>query len=162
MSKKSKISTSKSKLVLLKSPKVGVEVPVLKASVVKPPVSKSIPPVVTSSIVPKADPLSAVAGIPEKIAAENLAILPTPVKPDPVKASATLPKLEPLGTSPWDRPAKLLEMAHDNTKFVSTFVGRFVAARSPQDLLTIGSEFSKEGGLLFSQQSNTFLKMLSW
>lgn len=161
MSKKSKASMSKSKLVLLKSPRVGVGVPVLKAPVVKPPVSKgSIPEVATSSVVPKADPLSAVTDIPEKIAAES-AILQTPVRPDPVN-SATLPNLQPPGKSPWDRPAKLLEMAQANMKFVSTFVGRFVAAKSPQDLLTISSEFSKEGALLFSQQSNTCLKMLSW
>jgi hypothetical protein len=62
--------------------------------------------------------------------------------------------------SAWNYPAKFFEMTEENSKFILQFAGRFTSARSAQDMLTVSSDFSKEGGRLLQQQSNDVLKMM--
>lgn len=77
----------------------------------------------------------------------------TPATPLPAGVVAT-PSL-------WNYPAKLIEITQQNSKFVSHFAGRFASVRTAQDMLTVSSDFSHEGNLLFRKQSSAVLKMFA-
>jgi len=114
--------------------------------------------------IPKDDPLNAVADIPEKLIAQDYSIKISAAATASVSGeqSGNTPNASAKGfMSPWTHQTTWLQIAETNTKFMSHYVGRFAAARSPQDLVTITSEFSKEGGLLFKEQSNAIFKMLT-
>ncbi|MCK1590329.1 hypothetical protein [Bradyrhizobium sp. 169] len=152
MSKRTKDRTLKSSTALSKSSKKDAEVVDLK---IEPPKRDTVEAV---------DPLVAVANIPETLATE---------RPDDSVAADSKAQVSggdyPTGAPntgafgfvfPWAQQAQLLQMAETNTRFMSHFVALFIGARSPQDLLAITADFSKEGAKLFQEQSNATFTML--
>jgi hypothetical protein len=105
--------------------------------------------------------LEAVAAIPEKLATNSVILS----KPDPIAEEA--PELTPhadptFSPTPWDYSAKILDIGQANTLCVTNFAQRYAAARSPQDIMSITSDFYKEQGRLFKLHSEAILKMLSF
>lgn len=106
------------------------------------------------------DPLVHVANIPEKLLTE--------ASDEGVSSNSNLGAKYPEDVSstaatgsmfPWAQQAKLLEMAETNTRFIWRFADLFTRARSPQDLLALSADFSKEATVLFEQQSSAMLKI---
>lgn len=153
MSKRAKDRTLKSSTALSKSWKKDPAVVELKIEPLKLDTVEAV------------DPLVAVANIPEKLAAES----PDDIVSADSRAQVSggdfpteLPNTAAIGlVFPWAQQAELLQMAERNTRFMSRFVALCIGARSPQDLLAITADFSKEGAMLFKEQSNATFKLWS-
>jgi hypothetical protein len=149
MSKRTKTRDLKSSTTLSKSPKKATKVGDLE---IQPPRMEPIEAV---------DPLAEIASIPQQLATEapgDVVVAESKVEEKNLKEVL---RTDVTGAMfRWPHQAKLLEMAEANTRFVLRFVESFTKARSPNDLVALTAAFSKEGTMLFQQQSTRMLKIL--
>jgi hypothetical protein len=149
MSKRTKTPDLKSSTTLSKPSKKATNVVDLE---VQPPRMEPIEAV---------DPLVKVASIPQQLATEAPSEFVLAESKVEEKNLKEVFRTNPTGSMfPWPHQAKLLEMAEANTRFVLRFVESFTKARSPNDLVALTAAFSKEGTMLFQQQSTRMLKIL--
>ena len=107
------------------------------------------------------DAFEAVSAIPEKLGTASVMSMKPEVrivKDAPELTPHTDPTLRP---TPWDCSAKILDIGQANTLCVAEFAKRYAAARTPQDIMSISTDFYKEQGRLFKLHSEEILKMLS-
>jgi hypothetical protein len=149
MSKRVKTRDLKSSTTLSKSSKKATKMVDLE---VQPPRIEPID---------AADPLAEVASIPQQMAAQasDDVVLAESKVEEKSLTDAFITDATGL-MFPWPHQAKLLEMAEANTRFILRFVESFTQARSPNELVELSAAFSKEGAMLFQQQSNTMVKIL--
>ncbi|OSI34588.1 hypothetical protein [Bradyrhizobium canariense] len=149
MSKRTKTRDLKSSTTLSKSSKKATKMVDME---VQPPRIEPIEAV---------DPLVEVASIPQQLAIEASGDVVLAESKLEEKNLKEVFRTDSTGSMfPWFHQAKLLEMAEANTRFILRFVESFTQARSPNELVELTAAFSKEGAMLFQQQSNTMLKIL--
>jgi hypothetical protein len=148
MSKRTKTRDLKSSTSLSKSSKKDMKIEDLK---VQPP---KVEPIET------VDPLEEIANVTEQFATEashEVVSAQSTVKDQNAKHGFSTGPTDSMFR--WPQQAKLLEMAEANTRFILRFVDSFTRARSPYDLLALTAAFSKEGTMLFQQQSSAMLSV---